>query len=134
MHDAKRVCFSERLANLQSIGDCSVDRKRAVTSDERAEIDALEMLHHQVRATRVELPHIHDLHHVLATERSKRAALVQETFDHGSFADERLAQEFDCHRLLELRVATKTHDTHAAFCENALDQVPPREKLTSGYR
>src|SRR3954452_22172087 len=103
MHDTKRVRLSQRLANLQNIIDGGLDRKRPVTGDEHAQIDALEMLHYQVRAARLELPYIHDLHDVLATQRSKRAALVQEPFDYGSFADERLAQKFDRHRLLELR-------------------------------
>src|SRR6478735_10208504 len=133
MHDAKGVRFGERLANLQGIGDGCVDWKRAVTSHECAQVNPLEVFHHQVGPTRVELPHVHDLDDMLATQRGKRAAFVQEAFDYGRLAGERTPQELDRHRLLELRMATEAYDTHAALGKNALDHLPPCEEPASWH-
>ena len=48
MHDAERVCFGERLAYLQHVTNRDLGAERPVAVDQCVEIDALEVLHHQV--------------------------------------------------------------------------------------
>jgi hypothetical protein len=94
-----------------------------VAVDEIREIDALEVLHDEVRRARGERPDVEDLHAVVALDLRRRDALVVEALDRARHRQEHRVHELERDACLAELVGRQRHRAHAAFAEQLVDDV-----------
>ena len=119
--DALRVGAREGIACLDRPADDIRERLSTLAIELLGEVDALEMLHDDVRLTRIEAADVEDAADVLALDEGGGASLAEEALDRirRCTPDE----ELDRDGLLELEMPRGNHDPHAALTEDPLDPV-----------
>ena len=121
--DPQPVRVGDGLARLQDELDGLLDRKRPSLLKPRAEVAALQVLHHHVRSAGLQRPDVDDARHVLALDLDRRASFPREP-RHGFGIAQRVGkQELDRHPLVELDVVGSDDDAHAARAEDLVDAV-----------
>ena len=110
MDDPERVRLGDRLARLEHVLDRLVGGHAAAPLHHRAEIVALEVLHHDVRRAAVEHADVHHAGDVLARDPRGRLALAEEARDRARDLARDREQELERDALLELRVARRDDD------------------------
>jgi hypothetical protein len=78
MNDAERVRLGERLARLEHELERLVDGERAALRERVREVEPLEVLHHDVRRTVGQRPHVAHLRDVLALDARCGARFAHE--------------------------------------------------------
>src|SRR5690606_6948814 len=125
------VGFLERAANLEQDRDGALDRERPLATHDLVEIPPLEVLHHDVELTRLELPVHHHLHGVGVAQVAHRAGLSTEA-RHEILAVLQLRME-DLHRhhaihVRLLRLVDGSHPAGADLLDDAelaFENFPP---------
>jgi hypothetical protein len=102
-------------------------RPRDLLLDQRIEIDALEVLHHEVRTARLQLPDVHHPNDVVAPKGGRRTRLVQETSNYCVLPAEGSPEKLDRDWLVELDMPSEPDDAHPSLGENVFDRIPVRE-------
>jgi hypothetical protein len=127
MDDADGVRLGERGAGLDHPRGDLRDGQAAVVAQAIGEIDAVEVLHHEIRLAGLETTDVVHAAHVLALHLRRGAGLALEARDRVLVA---LAEEeLDRDALVELEVPRGDDDAHSTAPEDALDAILPRERL-----
>jgi hypothetical protein len=123
VHDAERVRVRDAIASLENVRHRFADGQALSPPQERRQVHTLEVLHHDVRSTRLELADVDHARDVIALDVGARAGLSQQARCSGVVAHGVGREELDGHAALELQVRRCDDDAHAAGSEDVVDPV-----------
>lgn len=128
MNDADRVRGRNALARLKNVAHGVGNRRGPSCFQHRAQIGAVEVLHHQIWHAGLEGRHITDARHVLAANAGCRSGLAHEA--RAGLRSAGGKQELQRDALLQVNVGRGHDDAHATPAEDLLDAVLPADDLT----
>nr|WP_272828356.1 hypothetical protein [Sorangium sp. Soce836] len=127
--DPERVRLADRLARIEYVADRLADRERTTFAQERAQIHAFQVLHHDERSAGLEEIHVEDADDVIAREPRGGARLAKKTLDRVGALGQPRVKELDRDGLFEAKVPGGDDDAHAACAEDTLEPVFPPDDL-----
>ncbi len=121
MDDPGAVRLGDGLAGLEDVADRARRLERALVLEEAAQIDAIEVLHHDERHAVGEAADVVDARDVLALEAHRRPRLAEESLD-GAGQDRELGQhQLQGASLEEVDVGRGDDHPHPTAPEHPLD-------------
>jgi hypothetical protein len=130
MDHAEGVGFGDGLAGLQHEVDGEGHLHRALLAHERAEIAAVQVLHHQVRRAALQRADVEHAPHVFAADARRGLPFALETLHQLGLHQGARQEELDRDAFAQREVSRGDDDPHAACPEHSLHAVLAREDVS----